>query len=75
MTEKLRAMHFQTMVHRGKEIEDSCDINDTNAVKHYQEQRAKWFAAFIKQHRGKLDSQLHELIDSLESQYTLLHDQ
>ncbi|QDU21871.1 hypothetical protein [Urbifossiella limnaea] len=74
MTEKLRAWHFQTLIHRGKEIEASCDRSNPNAVKEYQEKRAKWFTAFLQQHRGKLDSQLHELIDSPETQYASLHE-
>lgn len=73
MTEKLRAWHFQTLIHRGKEIEESCD-SDPNAVAAYREKRTKWFTAFLHQHRGKLDSQLHELIEAPESSYTALHE-
>jgi hypothetical protein len=74
MTEKLRAWHFQTLIHRGKEIEESCTPGDPNAVAKYQEERAKWFTLFLHQHRGKLDSQLHELIESPESSYAALHE-
>jgi hypothetical protein len=74
MTEKLRAWHFQTLIHRGAEIEESCDPENPDAVKDYQEKREKWFTAFLQQHRGKLDSLLHDLIESPEAQYTPLHD-
>ena len=74
MTEKLRAWHFQMLIHRGRDIEASCNASDPQAVAKFQAKRATWFAAFLHHHRGKLDSQLHEVIDAPESCYTALHE-
>jgi len=74
MTERLRGWHFQMLIHHGKEIEDSCNQGDPEAVNKFREKRAVWFATFKHQHEQALDSLLHELIEAPEACYTSLHD-
>lgn len=74
MTEKLRSWHFQTLLCRGKEIEESCNDSNSNAVNEYVEKRKIWFKSFMLSHDGKLDSKLTDMIESAEATYSLLHD-
>jgi hypothetical protein len=74
MTERLRGWHFQMLIHRGREIEESCNRDDPTAIERFRERRAVWFATFKHQHEQTLDSQLHELIEAPEACYTSLHD-
>lgn len=63
MTERLRQWHFQLLVRRMHEIEESCDSTNPAAVATFQERRGKWFAEFMHSHTGKLDSQLVSICD------------
>ena len=74
MTERLRVWHFQMLIHRGKDIEESCNTADPQAIQNFEEKRAKWFTVFKHEHEGKLDSILHNLIESPEASYIPLHD-
>jgi hypothetical protein len=74
MTERLRGWHFQLLMHRGKEVEESCAAGDPQAVAKFRAKRAQWFGAFIHQHEGTQDSILHDLIEAPEACYTPLHD-
>lgn len=74
MAERLRQWHFQLMIHKGSEIESSCDPTKLQAKQHFVSERNKWFLAFVHLHEGCLDSQLHELVESPESKYISLHD-
>jgi hypothetical protein len=74
MTERLRGWHFQLLMHRGKEVEDSCSDSDPQAIADFQAKRAQWFSAFMHQHEGTQDSILHDLIEAPEARYTPLHE-
>lgn len=61
MTERLRQWHFQLLVRRGQQIEASCD--GPSAVANFETERGRWLEGFLREHEGKLDSQLESLVD------------
>lgn len=72
MTERLRQWHFQLMVRRGREIEASCKGQD--AVAAFQKEHDRWLAYFLKDHQGKLDSQLESAVNDPVETMAWLHD-
>jgi hypothetical protein len=72
MTERLRQWHFQLLVSRGPQIEDSC--KGPTAVKDFQKERALWFNAFLIAHEHHLPSQLQTLVESPGYIGSRLHD-
>jgi hypothetical protein len=73
MTEILRAWHFQYMIYKGREIEQSC--GDDAALAVFRAQRKKEFEAFVHEWAGKADSYFQNLVENADVQYVPLHRQ
>lgn len=73
MTERLRQWHFQLLVRRGREIEESCR-GGPNAVAAFVDERKRWLDHFLKDHEGKLDNRLETMATKPSDGATWLHD-
>jgi hypothetical protein len=71
MTERLRQWHFQMMVRRGQQIEASA--HGPKAVAHFSQERDRWFEEFLRNHKGKLDTQLELLTNETAHLEAWLH--
>ncbi|MFN7934583.1 MAG: hypothetical protein U0R19_14730 [Bryobacteraceae bacterium] len=60
MTERMRQWHFQLLLNRGKEIENSCQSSAAQAE--FERNREQWFADFLQSYQGHLDGKLSELL-------------
>lgn len=71
MTERLRMLHFQTLVCRIPEIARS--VGDPEAARKYGEERKVWLAQFIVRHKGKLAAELDTILEGGERDDFWLH--
>ena len=62
MTERLRQLHFQTLICRLPEIVEAHAAGDGYAG--FRGQRARWLAGFQKRFEGKLGAEFHGLVES-----------
>jgi hypothetical protein len=72
MTEILRAWHFQSLIYRGREIEESC--TGPEAISSFQAKRATELESFVREWTGKADSCFTNLVENADVQYVALHD-
>ena len=71
MAEQLRRWHFQLLVRRGQQIEQSC--TGPTARANFEKERDLWLDDFLKAHHGKLDAQLESLTSEHGARETWLH--
>jgi len=71
MTERLRQLHFQTLVCRPEEIVESA--RDSAARQRYLEARRGWLAAYRLAHEGHLPARLRETLDDDAEENVWLH--
>jgi hypothetical protein len=75
LAEVLRQWHFQALICRGKEIEASCGMDDSEGPSQYRKSRDLQYQKFLSEWAGATDSHLTDLIENPEAGYQLLHDE
>jgi hypothetical protein len=67
MTERLRQLHFQSMLQLGKEIDASYD-NGSDMISRFQRRRSELLVDFLKEYEPALDDKLQSVVeDPVES--------
>ncbi len=75
ISEVIRLWHFQSLICRGKQIDQCCSVGDHQVSKAtYRADRETAFKSFLNEWINSPDSHLRELIENPTEGYEMLHD-